>query len=73
MLFRSGEYRIQVQRAGDDHRTRADAELVVVWNEGQADEKIQIVPLRFEGTRRAYAWTLRARDLRDSTVPEVRQ
>jgi hypothetical protein len=40
---------------------------VIVWNEGRADEKIQIVPLRFEGERRAFAWTLRGRTVAEAT------
>jgi len=58
-----GTYRIEVRRAGRDLRTTVDGELVVVWNEGRADEKIEVVPLRFDPSRRAYAWTLAERNL----------
>ena len=30
----------------------------MVWNEGTASEKIEIVPLRFDSAHRAYAWRI---------------
>nr|MDQ3037495.1 hypothetical protein [Myxococcota bacterium] len=51
-------YRIEVRRSSRDRLGAVDAELVVVWNEGRADERIEIVPLRFEAERAAMAWTI---------------
>lgn len=53
-----GTYKLEVRRAGRDHLTRVDAKLVVVWKEGTNEERIEVVPLRFERDRRAFAWTL---------------
>jgi hypothetical protein len=60
-----GAYRIEVRREIEGPGA-IDAELTVVWNEGRPDEHVEIVPLRFEGGRRAFAWTLDARSLRGS-------
>jgi len=51
-----GAYAIEVRRTGGDARTAVEGKLVVVWNEGTASEKIEVVPLRFDITHRAYAW-----------------
>ena len=63
-----GRYRIEVRRAGRDLRTSVAAELVIVWNEGQPDEKVQIVPLSFGPDRRAFAWTIDGRALAAATT-----
>ena len=63
----SGRYTFEVRRnplgRNREHLARLDAELVVVWNEGQADEKTEVVPLRFEGDRIAFAWSMQGREL----------
>jgi len=66
----SGRYRFEVRRAkpgkGRAHLGAVTAELVLVWNEGQADEKIEVVPLRLEGERLAMAWTLEGQNLAEA-------
>lgn len=42
-----GTYRLEVRRRGE-FRTATDAKLVVVFGEGTAEERVRIVPLRFE-------------------------
>ena len=61
-------YRIEVRRSGRDLRMTVDAELVIVWNEGQGDEQIAVVPLRFEGQRRVFAWTIEGQEVRETEV-----
>jgi hypothetical protein len=63
-----GSYRFEVRRAaGEDELTEVDAQLVVVWNEGEDDEKIELVDLTFDRERDAYAWTLTGRTLTETT------
>jgi Ca-activated chloride channel family protein len=73
----SGRYRIEVRRAGSERslRTPVEAELVILWNEGQPDEAIRVEQLRFEGEQaRAFAWTLEGRELRQAEPsPEARR
>jgi Ca-activated chloride channel family protein len=54
----SGAYRVEVRRSTRDRLGAIEAELVVVWNEGRADEAIRVVPLRFEPGRTSLAWTI---------------
>ncbi|MDH5492959.1 MAG: AgmX/PglI C-terminal domain-containing protein, partial [Myxococcales bacterium] len=56
----AGAYRFEVRRAGSGHLAALEAKLVIVWREGGEDEKIEILPLRFEGERAAFAWSLEA-------------
>jgi len=56
----SGTYRFEVRRADPEAPTQIEAELVLVWHEGRADEVVRIVPLVFSEGREDYAWTLRA-------------
>ncbi|MGF1464622.1 MAG: TonB family protein [Sandaracinaceae bacterium] len=54
-----GTYRIEVRREpGDGPRRSAGAQLIVVWREGEDDERVTVVDLPFDGPRPAYAWTL---------------
>lgn len=62
----SGEYRIEVRRERRDLSTSVEAELVLVWNEGQDDEQILVVPLRFEDDQRVVAWTISGRELQEA-------
>lgn len=49
----AGTYRIEVRRGARDSLTTVEAQLVVVFREGRADERIVILPIRFErGTAR---------------------
>ena len=43
--------------------TEVDAQLVVVWNEGEDDERIELVDLHFDPSHDAYTWTLTGTDL----------
>jgi Ca-activated chloride channel family protein len=61
-----GAYRLEVRRADASSPTAMDAELVVVWHEGQADEVVRVIPLRFADGRASYAWTLDGNELRES-------
>jgi Ca-activated chloride channel family protein len=62
-----GTYRIEVRRNDPggtrEHTTAIDAELVVLWNEGQADEKIEIIPVRFEGSQLTHGFTITGREI----------
>jgi Ca-activated chloride channel family protein len=59
-------YRIEVRRNVRDRLGAIEARLVVVWNEGQADEQIEIVPLTFDADHRAHAWTITGRALAEA-------
>jgi Ca-activated chloride channel family protein len=63
-------YRVEVRRDVRDRLGTIEARLVVVWNEGQADEQIQVVPLTFDAEHRAFAWTLTGRDFSTATPSE---
>ena len=66
-----GNYGIEVRRTGGDARTAVEGKLVVVWNEGTASEKIEVVPLRFDATHRAYAWHVGADALTQAGLSET--
>lgn len=55
-------YRVEVRRDVRDRLGTVEARLVLVWNEGQPDEQIEVVPLTFDPEHRAHAWTLTGRD-----------
>ena len=65
-----GTYRLEVRRGGDD-RTTVRAQLVVVWNEGRQDEKVELVDLELGRGQRAFAWTLAGRTLAQATPSEA--
>jgi TonB family protein len=73
----TGTYRIEVRRndpgGSREHTTAISAELVVIWNEGQSDEKIEIVPVRFEGSHLAYGWTITGREIAVASVTGERR
>jgi Ca-activated chloride channel family protein len=62
----SGQYRLEVRRASGEDLQTVEAELVLIWNVGQADEQILVVPLRFEGETNVLAWTIEARGLSEA-------
>lgn len=53
-----GVYRFEARRMDAESPTDLDAELVVVWHEGEQDEVIHVLPLAFAEGRARYAWTL---------------
>ncbi len=53
-----GAYRFEVRRADASAPTDVSAQLVVVWREGDADEKVEVVDLAFTGGRDAYRFRL---------------
>jgi len=53
-----GAYRFEVRRADPESPTDMQAQLVLVWHEGQDDEVIRVVDLDFSGGRDGYEWTL---------------
>ncbi|MEM9195712.1 MAG: tetratricopeptide repeat protein, partial [Myxococcota bacterium] len=69
-----GSYKLEVRRAepgaGRTQLTPVEAELVLVWNEGSDDERIEVVPLRFEGDRLALAWTVTEADFSEAPISE---
>jgi hypothetical protein len=60
-------YRIEVRRNVRDRLGSIAARIVIVWNEGEADEQIEVVPLTLDTEHRAYAWTLSGRTLTPSS------
>lgn len=63
-----GRYELEVRRAEparQRHRTDVVAKLVVVWNEGQEDEKVEVRELRFDGERERLAFHLEGRELEE--------
>jgi hypothetical protein len=63
-------YRVEVRRDVRDRLGTIEARLVVVWNEGQADEQIEVVPLTFDAEHRGFAWTLTGRDFSPAAPSE---
>jgi hypothetical protein len=63
----SGAYTIEVRRPCEDHRTVIEAQLVLIWRQGEDDEQVQIIPLRFEGDRYAFAWTVTGDTVAEAT------
>ena len=63
-------YRIEVRRNVRDRLGTIEGRLVVVWNEGQADEQIEIIPLTFDAEHRAMAWTISGRALSEAAPSE---
>jgi hypothetical protein len=54
----SGTYRIEVRRTTTDRVGTIAARLVVVWNEGRANERVETETLTFGPGVRALAWTI---------------
>jgi Ca-activated chloride channel family protein len=54
----SGVYRVEVRRQGTQHLTPVEAKMVIVWREGEADERVEVRPLAFTGDTRAYGFTI---------------
>ena len=60
-----GAYRLEVRARAGPASLAVDAELCVIWNEGEDDEAIEILPLRFEGGAETRAFVVEgARDPR---------
>ncbi|MFT5357396.1 MAG: tetratricopeptide (TPR) repeat protein, partial [Polyangiales bacterium] len=57
-----GTYRIEVRRASAEtrrgHITAQNAKLVVVWNEGGDEEKVEVINLTFEGAERVRSFEI---------------
>ncbi|MBZ0119811.1 MAG: hypothetical protein K8H88_22675, partial [Sandaracinaceae bacterium] len=62
-----GDYRVEVRRADPSSPQPLEAELVLVWHEGQRDEVVRVVPLAFREGREGYRWSLRGSELREIT------
>ncbi len=67
----AGTYRFEVRRGGRDTRAQVQAELVVVTNEGRANETVRVVPLMFVNERRAFAWTFTGAELHDASPTQI--
>lgn len=61
-----GEYRVEVRRSATNLATPAEAELLVLWNEGEEDERVELIPIRLEGSRTALAWTINGAELAEA-------
>ncbi|MBW2460114.1 MAG: TonB family protein [Deltaproteobacteria bacterium] len=80
-----GRYRIEVRRAKVPDEDRATGqratpiagELIMVWNEGQEDQKVEVMPVVFEPDGpEAVAWVIEGRDVSAGEAegwPEVRR
>ncbi|RLB57256.1 MAG: hypothetical protein DRJ42_00725 [Deltaproteobacteria bacterium] len=80
-----GRYRIEVRRAKVPDEERATGqratpiagELIMVWNEGQEDQKVEVMPVVFEPDGpEAVAWVIEGRDVSTGEAegwPEVRR
>jgi tetratricopeptide (TPR) repeat protein/outer membrane biosynthesis protein TonB len=55
-------YRFEVRRGGDALGAQ-DCQLLFLWNEGEEDERLEVVELRFEGDDRVAAFTLTDREV----------
>ncbi len=62
-----GVYRLEVRRRPGSSLTGVTGKLTVVWREGQNDERIEVIPLAFDGDRLAYAFELEGDTLREGT------
>jgi Ca-activated chloride channel family protein len=60
-----GVYHVEVRRREGDGLTGVTAKLTVVWREGRDDERVEVIPLRFDASRRAYAWAIEGDALRE--------
>ncbi|MEM6958472.1 MAG: hypothetical protein AAF645_22510, partial [Myxococcota bacterium] len=64
-----GTYRIEVRRQAAatrrGHATAQNAKLVLLWNEGTAEEKIEILDLSFEGDQSVRAFEVTGPNLRE--------
>lgn len=63
-----GQYRFEVRRsplAHGDHLTAVQARLVVIWNEGTAEERVSIAPISFEGSRERATFTVENGELQE--------
>ena len=65
----SGTYRIEVRRTSDDRVATAHGRLVVVWNEGRADEQVEIHDLEFAPGAPTSAWTITGRTMANVPAP----
>jgi Ca-activated chloride channel family protein len=63
-----GRYGIEVRRPAGRHLTTMQAKLVFVWKEGTPEERIEIRPLTFEGTTRAYAFAVTREGLSEAPL-----
>jgi len=54
----AGTYRIEVRRTSNDRIATLSARLVVVWNEGQPDERVESEVLTLGPDVHALAWTI---------------
>jgi hypothetical protein len=65
----SGTYRIEVRRSSSDRVATVHGRLVVVWNEGRADEQVQISELEFGPGAPTQAWTINGTTLAQAPTP----
>jgi Ca-activated chloride channel family protein len=60
-----GIYRVEVRRREGDGLTAVTAKLTIVWREGRDDERIEVIPLRFDAEHASYAWAIEGDALRE--------
>ncbi len=66
-----GTYRIEVRRTTRDRIATAHARLVVVWNEGREDERVETQALELAPGVRSLAWTIEGSTLATATPPPL--
>ena len=59
-------YRIEVRRDPQNAVATVEGQLTVVWNEGEDDERVEIVAIRFTPGQVRRVWTLQGRVLTES-------
>ncbi len=65
----SGTYRIEVRRTSSDRVATVHGRLFVVWNEGRADEQVEIAEMDFGPNAPTRAWTIDGRTLAEALTP----
>ncbi|MFO0685654.1 MAG: AgmX/PglI C-terminal domain-containing protein [Sandaracinus sp.] len=63
----SGTYRVEVRRTTRDRIATAHARLVVVWNEGREDERVETQTIELAPGVRSLAWTIEGTTLASAT------
>ena len=65
-----GVYRVEIRRRserGERHLGRVRAKLIVVWREGESDERVEVRELEFEGSTRALAFAIEGDEMSEAT------
>jgi Ca-activated chloride channel family protein len=63
----SEPYQLEIRRQGSNFAADVSAELVLVWDEGEANERVHVEQLAFTEGQTTLAWTLTGRELQAAT------